>query len=327
MKRKPLPKNQHFVPRVYQNLFSIKNSPKKVYVFRPHDEGAPSKVASKGTKYIASKQHYYELDEAFNEISGFNVARAEIETTAFPYENAALKSVLENFSKPTGIVPRDFLEVATLALLIKNRNPTVLEDDFGYDSSSRIVELFEEGKSENLDFALNNWSIQEIVEGNKRLKNKIHALGNLDNLNEQFKKYMLLQGPSKKSITNHLTEIFQGPVLRLQTSQAYPFISSDNPGFTWTKAGGVQTTGFGNWSEYFFVVSPTTILLSFHPSVKSDLKNKSLSTVAVKPSNVDYINTLTCWNASQYVFGSDKAILEKTRSLWIRAKAGEQIFD
>ena len=326
MKKKSLPKNQHFVPRAYQHLFCLRNRPKQVAAFRPHDQYGPSRVENKGTKHIASIEHLYEVDKNFQKIYGETVEDGEIETRAFWYESQALVDIFTRFSG-ADITWDTFIEVASIAALLKLRNPTTLRDDFGFDIRTRLPQILEQAFNATLDEQLRRWPIDKIVLGRQFLRDKVAALVALENTSLEMKKLQLLKTPFKESTMPMVQEILSGKIHRLSTTKDYPFISSDNPGFTWTKSGGVQTTGFGDWQEYFFVVSPTAALVTFHPSYGNSLTADKMTSIEIPPLHVDYINSLTCWNAFQYVYGSSEDHVERVRERWIRVRAGEQIFD
>ncbi len=305
--------NQHYVPKIYQKLFSDTGKSKMVYAFRPHDEYGPSKVKHRSIERIASEDYFYETSEKFKTLSGSQTKYNELENTAFPYEkNQVLVKIINDFEHAEHLSIEITIRLLKLAFDLKRRNPSLLDGNHGYDARERLPILID---AITLRLHTENpleWPLSRVARIKEKLLFRTNGLNEIPNLEGAFAREFGFADDSNKAELKALEEILGGTIIRSKTDLSYPFISSDNPGFTWSKAGGVHTTGFGFWEEYTFIASPRCALVAIRKPPASQIKT-GLHDHQTPKVIVDEINSQTCANCLKYVYGGNESHVNLVR--------------
>lgn len=306
----PLIKNQHYVPRSYLKLFSDTGKSKMVYAFRPHDERGPSRVEYKSIKSIASEDYFYETTSEFKKLSGSRTQENEIEKTAFPYENSHLKETIKTFESAESISQKNIEDILNLALQLKRRNPSFLDGNHGYNAADKLTptlslltKRFKE-KYPTDQFHLANLET-EVSKRNDILKT-------LPNLNGAFARDFGLNDYPNIAERKALIELQAGITIRQLASSENPFISSDNPGFTWNRYQGLHTTGLSFWDTYTFIASPKSALFCIKATSLA-LLTPGLYDIKARNPTIEETNLKTCINSLKHVYGGNEAHVNLVR--------------
>lgn len=310
-------KNQHYLPKVFQRLFASRNDSNTIYAFEPKNQYEKLRVRLRSIEETGSKRFYYELSSKFLSAFEYEIKRNAIEDRYKAYENSLLSQVCSDFADADPLLPNHLTELAHLAWLLKLRNPSVLEGEFGLD----MRELMDRSSQVGTRRTYSSYLEEIFKDYWDQTLNSIDAgyssIEDRKAFTTEMLKFSLLRNSDQAGTIEYITQLLSGTAVRYKTSPDYPFVVSDNPGFTWSQKFGIHTTGFRHWEEYYFVVTPTTALVAYHPSTMPEATPRRYTTIQATRDFVDAVNYRSCESAYRFVLCNKKEQLERVRQNFI----------
>ena len=303
------PKKQHFLPEVYINRFSFDNNG-NVYTFKAKSPFKNVKIKVLNKSQFCYKPNLYTFNDKEKHPDQYLLERSK-----FDYEHKFLKEICDRIDKRENINSNDAERFIKMLMGIKQRNITI--NNFLNSKSvieylsNRQVNIFRK-YLEKYILQLGEYKIEKILEyiENELIKNmqdlEIRSdiqnealLSLIENRNEEYNQLV-------KKLTRTKFKI-------LTTSTVNPFISSDNPGFTYQGKDRICNMLFGSAKLFIFPISPESALYidltdtePFEPIIKRILYTK------VSDEMIELINSSTVVNCNELIFSINETSLRNS---------------
>lgn len=295
------PKKQHYVPQVYLKRFSFDNVG-NLYTLK-HKSSFPSKVKKYNKSAICFEENRFRFnnDEIIKNlnITDLNV----IEKTVFKYEESELESLFDKIDHRKKITSSEYNKLLQILLDIKSRNPFFSNQYLSQPTESKYIDdQTKQLKDEAIAFCKAYGIDEEIVyRAAKRAKEVF------DDENYRFNSYL-------NSLLNHnqireevISMISNWNPVVFYTDYENPFITSDNPGFTFNKNDKLYNTHFSIIDAFVFPISPKSLLCLRKVIRRKDLNIfKEIKYQKVQLINVLNFNKATALSANELIISNLK---------------------
>lgn len=301
------PKNHHFVPKCYLNLFT--NSQKKFWKKRKDNnrisETNPSKVC------------YEEYGNRFRTVQALHLNNLSdeyyIEKNAFKLQENNYDKILNpliKFQDEPKVVNKDQYHLLLETLLtIKRRNPS---------SRNEILEGFREGYKTEEGVQLFLKFLSEETEKKTFSKEeeqfiRSYLVGESQNPDRLHDMYLsaFINRQDYDTIPNLTRDLYALKQYILFAPINQHFITSDNPGFLITNGHVSNLSGFGGNFEFYFPLSPHCCLYLKSSDLELEsILQKTVYNIFIDKAQVNSINKNTQLISRNYLLAFSKRTLE-----------------
>lgn len=303
------PVKQHIVPKAYLKNFSIPGEEGFVYAFKIKAKYPDIKIKKRSVSSICYINDFYTIATKEPLQKRSLTDRYIIEKQAFPYENK-IKGLVEKIEKEKRLNSLEANLLVKIVLDIKKRNKVM--SDFYNDESNLRKSLenqllqarfglsFHKSKFKeegiDIDTILDNVEktvLKQFQDEGYRLD--LYREGFLDNIEGKGFDENLI-----KLLSNKKFFVFK-------TTPDYPFITSDNPGWTLTNEERHANVSFGNWAIFSFPLSPEMLLVILNKEHDFDAHGitKNIHFINVSKEIVDYENFATVVNSIEMIISNN----------------------
>ena len=308
--------NQHFLPITYLKRFG--NSFNRIYTLATkvsHPRRKAPFIESKSPKSVCSPPDHFTLVDAKSRerlgVSDPLVIEDKYNAIAENKYGKLLDKLISGQGYLTSEEARDFI----FALLsFKQRNPVMRSAliepdevrkvlDKRFDELLAMRELIEADLKEGTDFDAFMARLRTELEERFAYPNMA---------NEMQARSIIETYETQGTVVHQVADaLLACPWMLLQTALSYPFITSDNPGFSIDPKGQVHNLAFSHSKTFWFPLTPEYVLsILVRPNVDVVLENTIYHQVA-DSTIVDEINQATFKNSYQEVFSNDETALQR----------------
>lgn len=305
------PKKQHFVPKVYLKRFAF-NRTGEIYALKIKSKYPNIKVKKVNISQICYSPDLYTIKTTDVFKGEEFVDNYILEKELFDYEETFLNEVLNKLELRQNINSVDSERLIVTLINFKHRNRLV----FDILKNKGVLKFFlgrelERIKRKNEKFEKkygkeNVESLMKLIEiaSLKRMENEGYISDIINHSLEQL---------TKGKLNNHnwlIKQMARSKIFVYCTSPDYPFITSDNPGFSVDQNEAVHNMNYYNAIAMGFPISPTRLLVirpdeldPYTPIIK-EVKYINANKEFVHLSNQATINT-----SIESIYSGNKDIL------------------
>lgn len=301
------PYKQHFLPESYIQNFSF-NSEGDVYGLKIKSPYPNKRIKTWNKSQICYKPHIYTI-KSNDKIDD----KYFIEKEKFDYENSFLKAITSKIENKVKITFEEKRELVKMILSIKHRNKKMYDlfksekniQGMVRASTDQINSWMPKNTdkdSEDKILKFKNYIIEKI-EDDARNPDKISDMANLSMV-----QFVDENNPHFSSIIDSL---LLKKFIVLHAAQGWPFISSDNPGFTVHHGSRISDMHFGSADYFFFPISTSSTLIIDVKQKDSHKMDSRLEHQMVDSKRVNQINEATIENCIELIFSNKREVLSR----------------
>lgn len=317
MKREPI--QHHYVPKVYLKNFSC-DSNGNIYrldIKLPFGNVTP-KLSH--INRVCKEDNFYKI-ETKELLSRYNLQDPYfIEKKAFDYENSFLNRISEKLSKKRAVSNRDAKRLIKTLLSIKRRNKSFKEAYHNSDlvkgvTEKNIQELKLKAELSKDKFSEHGVDIIQIADRVEGWMNEM--MFKKEYITDMYREGFILDLNSEEREKELIEQLSALKFFVFQTTPDYPFITSDNPGFTVTPDEKIVNTGFSDWSVFSFPINPQLLFIVMNG--QRDEHDVIMKTIHYRYANrqfVDLANKAAVSNCNETVLSHNKEVLNKISNLY-----------
>lgn len=308
----------HYVPQAYLRRFL--NIDGQLFTLVKNNVFQPERIKGFSTAAKGYYPNFYVIKDA-KQLSRYGIEDVQyIEKHFAGDQDNACPELLDKIIGLTDtLLWSDAVRVAQLLLSFKLRNPA-LRKTFEDKATAQLLADYRlsllSHEQSPVRSLLAEMSKRDVEESFLRIREGLIAFINHQDFATNVHTDGILQFfIGRNDVVNEVTEyLLSSNWILFETNPDFPFITSDNPGFTFDDNRNPHNLNFGEAEIFCFPLSPIYCLITMGTDLRSNEDNTYKKIIAFKSNDelVRKVNYGTFSTCHEYIFSSDENMLQNT---------------